>query len=78
MLYDGEEIPCDVIDVSSGGVQIKSKRLPAIGDTLVLRFGNIGDVSAKAVWQRSDRCGLQFIGDSTIIGELVMAIAIYG
>lgn len=78
MLFDGAEIPCEVIDVSSGGVQVKSSRLPPAGKAIVLRFGNIGEISAKSVWRHSDRCGLQFVGDSGIIAELLMAIAIYG
>jgi len=76
--FSGVEEKCYIIDISSGGVQIKAKKLPAVGDVVILRFGTIGEVSAQVVWQQDDRCGLNFVGDERVISELVMAIAIYG
>lgn len=78
MLFDGGEHKCDVLDISSGGVQVRAGSLPTTGDMVVLRLGTIGEISAKVVWQHSDRCGLEFVGDADAINELVMAIAIYG
>lgn len=78
VLVDGGEAECDVLDISSGGVQIKGDSLPACGERVVLRFGTIGEIAATVAWQQGDRCGLQFHGDEDVINELVMAIAIYG
>jgi len=76
--FNGIEQKCYVLDISSGGVQIKAEKLPAFGDVVILRFGTIGEISAQVVWLQSDKCGLQFVGDDAAISELVMAIAIYG
>lgn len=78
VLFGGGEAECDVLDISSGGVQIKGDSLPASGERVVLRFGTIGEIEATVAWQHGDRCGLQFHGDEDAINELVMAIAIYG
>ncbi len=78
MVFNNQELPCCVLDVSAGGVQIKADRLPAPGDSVVLRFGTIGEVSATVAWQHGDRCGLQFTDDEVAVSELVMALAIYG
>jgi hypothetical protein len=55
--YDGQIVPCEVIDLSLGGISLKTEVKPPIGE-----FVLVGQLAARVARHHTDGIGLQFVG----------------
>ncbi len=55
--HDGQIIPCEVLDLSLGGISLKTEVKPPIGE-----FVLIGQLAARVARHHAEGIGLQFVG----------------
>ncbi len=74
LIWDGQEAPCDLLNLSMGGAKIRlledSPQTQARGAEILLRVPNRGDLPAKVVWHNGNYLGLFFTGDTSDRAEV--------
>ncbi len=76
--HDGEEYPCKVVDISSGGAKIGLADPPENGATVSLRIEPFGKIMGRVVWSGKDSAGVRFTDSAGEVGEILLAMATYG
>lgn len=77
MLIGDTAVDCEIINISFGGVQIRTRRKLTKGQTFVLDIDPFGLFEAEVRWYDDGDVGIKFLGDQAKVSELVMAIATY-
>jgi hypothetical protein len=67
---NGERKPCTVIDVSSGGANLRLPRLADESATVWLVIDNAAPISAAIAWRDKDSTGLRFSEEQNWVTEL--------
>jgi hypothetical protein len=69
---------CDIVDISTGGAKLKSRKKAELNTPGTLDLDKIGNLSAEAVWCRDGAIGIKFTDDPERISNAVMALAMFG
>lgn len=75
---EGETLPVEMLDISSGGCKVKLRPRLARGETVTLEIESFGSLAAVVAWAREGQAGLRFTESEERVAELAMAMATYG
>lgn len=71
-LLSGEQsIPCDVLNVSSGGVRIRSARPDAADAGMALEIDGHDRIGVTEAWREDELAGLRFDAPAKIVAQLM-------
>ena len=57
----GQRRPCQIKDISVGGVSFRSEAAPAPGASIILHIPNLGDIEGAIAWRAGDSVGVRFL-----------------
>lgn len=57
----GQRRPCQIKDISVGGVSFRSEAAPAPGASIILHIPNLGDIEGAIAWRAGDCVGVRFL-----------------
>ena len=69
VLFRGEILPVDLINLSGGGAMIAGNFAPQLWERLNLILGEHGAVECAVCWIRGERFGLEFAHETQVIGD---------
>lgn len=78
ILYCDKTIPCEIRDISVGGLRVTANWTAPRAEAVVVKIDKAGDFQARVVWVRDGEVGLEFDDDPDRLAELVTTMATYG
>ncbi len=76
--FDGKEIDCNIVDISTGGAKINARAKTERGIELTLVLGQMGELDAEVAWTRDRQIGIRFTDDPERVANAVIALASFG
>lgn len=66
--YDGQIVPCEVLDLSMSGISVKTDIRPAVGEFIL-----IGQLAGRVARHHEQGIGIEFVGNANATAERLRA-----
>ena len=75
LFFGTSEYGCKILNISSGGAQVRLSQPIATWATVTLVIDSIGALHCRVLWQRGETIALQFVQDANWVNGKILARA---